>query len=116
MWQKARAQPSQGGAGWPGFGANEITLSTRVMLSWSEEDSRWESRCGHETCPPGHPRWLADLTSGPPSPTFAQSTDLTPLSISPTPPGRSGEESVSLASKVFPSKFSSSKLEREERF
>jgi hypothetical protein len=41
MWQKARAQPTQGGAsrshslaGRPGFGANEITLSTHVMLSW----------------------------------------------------------------------------------
>jgi hypothetical protein len=39
-WQKARAQPTQGGAGrlhslagLPGFGANEITLSTGVMLS-----------------------------------------------------------------------------------
>jgi hypothetical protein len=39
-WQKARAQPTQGGAGQPyslagrpGFGADEITLSTRVMLS-----------------------------------------------------------------------------------
>jgi hypothetical protein len=41
MWQKAQAQPTQGGAGRPHslvgrprFGANEITLSTRVMLSW----------------------------------------------------------------------------------
>jgi hypothetical protein len=39
-WQKARAQPTQGGAdrpnslaGQPGFGTNEITLSTCVMLS-----------------------------------------------------------------------------------
>jgi hypothetical protein len=39
-WQKAWDQPTQGGAGLPhflagrpGFGANEITLSTRVMLS-----------------------------------------------------------------------------------
>jgi hypothetical protein len=41
MWQKAQAQPTQGGAGQPhslagqpGFGANEITPTTRVMLSW----------------------------------------------------------------------------------
>jgi hypothetical protein len=40
MWQKAKAQLNHGGAGrlhsfadQPGFGANEITLSTRVMLS-----------------------------------------------------------------------------------
>jgi hypothetical protein len=40
MWQKAQAQLTQGGADWPhslagrlGFGANEIMLSTRVMLS-----------------------------------------------------------------------------------
>jgi hypothetical protein len=40
MWQKARAEPTQGGAGRPyslvarpGFGANKITLSTHVMLS-----------------------------------------------------------------------------------
>jgi hypothetical protein len=40
MWQKAQAQPTQGGigrpyplVGRPGFGANEITLSTHVMLS-----------------------------------------------------------------------------------
>jgi hypothetical protein len=40
-WQKAWAQMTQGGAGRahslagrPGFGANEITLSTCVMLSW----------------------------------------------------------------------------------
>jgi hypothetical protein len=39
-WQKARAQPTEGGTGSPHplvgrprFGANEITLSTRVMLS-----------------------------------------------------------------------------------
>jgi hypothetical protein len=40
--------------GQPGFGTNEITLLTRVMLSWLEEDPRWESRCGHET-------WLSGL-------------------------------------------------------
>jgi hypothetical protein len=40
MWQKVRAQLTQGGAGRPhsmagrpGFGANEITLLTRVLLS-----------------------------------------------------------------------------------
>jgi hypothetical protein len=50
MWQKTRAQPTQGGADQPhslasqtGFGANEITLSTHVMLSQYEEDLRWES-------------------------------------------------------------------------
>jgi hypothetical protein len=34
-------------AGQPGFSANEITLSIRVMLSLYEEDPRWESRCSH---------------------------------------------------------------------
>jgi hypothetical protein len=41
MWQKAQAQLTQGGASQPhslagrsGFGANEITLRTHVMLSW----------------------------------------------------------------------------------
>jgi hypothetical protein len=40
MWQKAQAQPTQGGAdpphtlaSRPGIGSNEIMLSTRVMLS-----------------------------------------------------------------------------------
>jgi hypothetical protein len=79
MWQQAQAQSTQGGAGRLGFGTNEIMLSTRDMLSQSEEDPRWESQCGHETWPAGHPRWPASLTSGPLSPTFAQSTALTPL-------------------------------------
>jgi hypothetical protein len=46
-WQKVWAQPTQGGASRPhaladrpGFGANEIMLSTRVMLSQKEEDQR----------------------------------------------------------------------------
>jgi hypothetical protein len=30
---KSSAQPTQGGAGQPGFGINEIMLSTCVMLS-----------------------------------------------------------------------------------
>jgi hypothetical protein len=62
-WQKAQAQSTKGGAGRPRFGANEITLSTRVMLSREEEDPRWESQCGHKTFLPG-------MTSGPPEPHF----------------------------------------------
>jgi hypothetical protein len=86
--------------GRPGIGVNEITLSTRVMLSRQEEDPRWESRCGHETWLPGHPRWSTGLTSGPPEPHFRPKHRLnppinTPLLLS--------TESVSLAFKVLSS-------------
>jgi hypothetical protein len=106
-WQNARAQPTQGGAGQPhslagrlGFGADEITLPTCVMLSQKEEDPRWESQCGHETWTLGHPRWLADLTSGPPEPHFRPKHQLNPPINAPL---HLPVESVSLASKVLPS-------------
>jgi hypothetical protein len=122
MRQKARAHPTKGGAGWPhslagqpGIGANEIMLSTRVMLSWYEEDLRWESQCGHETWPLGDPRWLTGLTSGPSEPHFHPKHQLNPQINTPYSSWQKVLRKCEF-SLQSPSKFSSSRVEREVRF
>jgi hypothetical protein len=72
MWHKARAKPSQNGAGWPRV-LGQLAMCWRLFKFHSTYVSRkvgargiqCESWCGHETWPPSHPRCPASLTSGP---------------------------------------------------
>jgi hypothetical protein len=118
IWQKAWAQRTQGGAsqphslaGRPWFGANEITLSTRVMLSRKKRIQGGKVSAATKL---GHPRWLAGWPNKwPPGTTFTQSIDLIPPINTPLEHGSSA--GICLASIVLP-KFSSSRVEIETSF
>jgi hypothetical protein len=100
MWHKAQAQPGKVGlpgptslAGQLGVGVfSNSTLPTCQGRSVHGVSSA-QSQCGHKTWPPGHPSWSVGPTSGPLSPTFSQSTDLTPYKYPHTPPDKRCEES-----------------------
>jgi hypothetical protein len=81
MWHKARAQPTQSGAGRPGPGAFLKTIFPMCQSKSIRGVSNMEKAVERLNVAPGQVSWLAGLTSGPHAPNLWPEHRLTPINI-----------------------------------